>query len=191
MSGPRHQELAEAVRAYLVGLRGGAPFLSSADARLLKRWLDQDLPLWLILEGLDKAAAKRRERRLRTPLSLQHAKAFVKVESDLVPRVSGLSSLIRDLSTHADPQVRELSTELADAPSCEAAVARITQWHESRWEQADRALWLEKAADELEDLKELVSEERFKSLCAETARDLMRQQVPALCASRVWDTVEG
>jgi len=191
MSGPRHQELAEVVRAYLVGLRGGAPFLSSADARLLKRWLDQELPLWFILEGLDKAAAKRRGRRLRTPLSLQHAKAFVKPGDDPAPRVSGLSRLVRELSAHADPEVRRLSAELADAPTCEAAVARITQWHESRWERADRQPWLQRAADELADLSDLVSEERFKSLCAETARDLMRQQVPALCASRVWDTVEG
>lgn len=32
-------EAAEAVRAYLVSVRGGAPLLSSADARLLYGWL--------------------------------------------------------------------------------------------------------------------------------------------------------
>ena len=33
---------AEEVRAHLVALRGGAPFLSPGDARLLLRWLDTE-----------------------------------------------------------------------------------------------------------------------------------------------------
>ena len=32
---------AEEVRAYLVAVRGGAPFLSAADGRLLIHWLEQ------------------------------------------------------------------------------------------------------------------------------------------------------
>ena len=201
MSGPRHQDTptdasslqdqAETVRAYLVGLRGGGVFLSSSDAGLLRRWLQDQVPLWRILEGLDRAAEKRRAKRMRTPLSLQHAKPFVGAGADgglASERVSGLQGLVEELRADPSGPVRELAAELACASSEEEAVRRITRFHETRWESVDQHPWLARAEEELGDLKELVSEERFRALCVETARDLHRQQHPALCATRVWDT---
>lgn len=177
------------MRAYLVGLRGGAVFLSSSDAGLLRRWLQDEVPLWCILEGLDKAAEKRRAKRLRTPLSLQHAKPFIKASEAV--RVSGLEGLVQELRHDEHSEVRSLAAELALAGTGEEAVARITRFHETRWETVDQEAWLARASEELGDLKEFVSEERFRALCVETARDLLRQEHPALCATRVWDTVQG
>lgn len=50
---------AEEVRAHLALLRGGAPFLSAVDGRLLVRWLEGGVPVVLILSALDRAAEKR------------------------------------------------------------------------------------------------------------------------------------
>ena len=74
---PREQD-AEIVRAYLVELRGGAPFLSSRDGRLLLVWMDSDVPVALICQALDVAARRRRKRRVKTPLSLRNAETAVK-----------------------------------------------------------------------------------------------------------------
>jgi hypothetical protein len=189
MSGQRHHEQAETVRAYLVGLRGGAFFLSSSDARLLQRWIEDQVPVWLILEGLDKAAEKRRAKRQRTPLSLQHAKAHVKkglVRSE--HRVNALPGLAEELAAKADPELSRLAETLKTATP-EAGVAAMTAFHETRWEDADQAPWLARAEAELDALKSVLSPDRFRELVHETARDLMRQSTPELCASRAWDTV--
>ena len=53
------QNKAEEVRAYLVAIRGGAPFLSAADGRLLVRWLEQGISVARILAAVDETAEKR------------------------------------------------------------------------------------------------------------------------------------
>lgn len=152
-------------------------FLSSSDARLLQRWLDDEVPLWLILEGLDKAAEKRRAKRQRTPLSLQHAKGHVN---------KGLKTLERRV-----PAVHTLAQEAPDlqlGETPESAVKAIVAFHESSWDHSDQEAWRAKAAKELEPLRDVLSAERFRILVEETARDLLRQARPELCASRLWDT---
>ena len=69
---------AAVVRDYLVTLRGGSPFLSSADGRLLLRWLDGGTPVVAILAALDRAADRRLKRRSKRPLSLQACKVELK-----------------------------------------------------------------------------------------------------------------
>lgn len=64
------QEAAEEVRAHLVAVRGGALFLSSADALLLVRWLDDGVPVGDILAAIERAAEARRKARSRLPLGL-------------------------------------------------------------------------------------------------------------------------
>ena len=62
---------AEVVSRYVVMLRGGAPFLSAADGKLLLSWLDRGLSVPIILAGVDKVAERRRKsKRVRRPLSL-------------------------------------------------------------------------------------------------------------------------
>lgn len=72
---PQWREEAESVRAHLVMLRGGAPFLSSSDAWRLVRWLEQGVEVQSVLLALERAAAFRHRQRLagkptRLPLSL-------------------------------------------------------------------------------------------------------------------------
>ena len=52
--------MAEEVRAYVVAARGGAPFLSAADGRLLVRWLESGISVARILAAVDEVAEKRR-----------------------------------------------------------------------------------------------------------------------------------
>lgn len=69
---------AEEVRAYLVAIRGGAPFLSGADGRLLVDWLDQGVPVPHILGCIDRVAERRRTRRAKSRLTLSRCKSEVR-----------------------------------------------------------------------------------------------------------------
>jgi hypothetical protein len=74
VSDEARQHAAEQVREHLVTLRGGAPFLSPADGRLLGRWLDEATPVAAICLALERAVDARRKAPSRVPLSLTHAK---------------------------------------------------------------------------------------------------------------------
>jgi len=67
---PALAESAEEVRAFLVSIRGGAPFLSGADGRLLVDWLGEGVSVAAILAAIEAAAARRAKRHARTRLSL-------------------------------------------------------------------------------------------------------------------------
>jgi hypothetical protein len=70
--------LAEEIRAYLVDARGGAPFLSAADAQLLLDWLDARVPVPLIIASIDRVAARRRKKRVRSRLTLSACRGEVR-----------------------------------------------------------------------------------------------------------------
>ena len=74
----QHQENAERVRKYLVTVRGGAPFLSGADCRLLVQWLDDAVPIATILAVIDRVSDRRRVKRVRTRMSLTVCKGELK-----------------------------------------------------------------------------------------------------------------
>ena len=65
---PKYQEKAEEVRAYLVQIRGGAPFLSGADGQVLIRWLDDEIPVPAILSAIDSVCERRRAKRASSAL---------------------------------------------------------------------------------------------------------------------------
>ena len=71
------EEKAEEVRAYLVAVRGGAPFLSAADGRLLLEWLEQGFSVARILAGVDDVAEKRRKKMTRGRLTLSACRRTV------------------------------------------------------------------------------------------------------------------
>lgn len=71
-------EEAEEVRAFLVMLRGGAPFLSGADGRLLVEWLEAGVPTTTILLALEAASARRARRATRSRLSLTACRGELK-----------------------------------------------------------------------------------------------------------------
>ena len=67
----------EEVSAYLVAVRGGAPFLSPVDGRLLLAWLEQNVPVPLILSAIDEVAERHRRKRTRHRLTLAACKKTV------------------------------------------------------------------------------------------------------------------
>ena len=85
---------AETVRSYLVQLRGGAPFLSGADGRLLIHWLESGISVPHILYALDKAAERRRKRRargnpVRSRLTLSACRAAIEKQAALPAPATG------------------------------------------------------------------------------------------------------
>ena len=66
------------VRAYLIEVRGGAPFLSSADAALLLDWLEASVPIPLITAAIDRVAIRRRKKRVRSRLTLAACRGEVR-----------------------------------------------------------------------------------------------------------------
>ena len=178
---------AERVRAYLVHLRGGAPFLSGRDSRLLLRWMDEGVEVERICMALDAAAEKRRKKRVKTPLSLANAKTLVgKVSAG--PVVEGalgeLISALRASSNAVERDVGERMTgDLAEA------VDLVRQAIETLWEQADRDALRAEAEPELEALKDVLGEREWDRAVEGVARDRLRQRHPLLSAKRIWDTV--
>ena len=195
------QDAAATILAHLVSLRGGAPFLSSADARLLLGWLNQGVPVPLLLHALEVAAEKRRKKRLRTPLSLAAAKGAVKqwkggTRKTPTPVQGAMAPLVLALRKSGEPAYRPVMDQLSalegegeDLVAQALAISRA--FFERAWETADRAALMDQAADELSLLKDTVPPPRFAQLCDEVARDLLRQRHPLLSATSIWDTVEG
>lgn len=71
------RDRAAQVRDYLVAVRGGAPFLSAADDRLLLGWLEADVPVARIVAAVDQVAETRRRKRVRSRLTLSACKKAV------------------------------------------------------------------------------------------------------------------
>jgi hypothetical protein len=188
------QDDAEQIRAYLVQLRGGGPFLSSYDGRLLLRWMDLEVPVPVVLQALDRASEKRRRRRVKSPLSLRNAETAVKkaLAGGLeLPEARGPEPLrgLIDRLREAGGVEAEVAEELAGLDQLQSAMGVLARGLERAWEQADRAQLQAEAAKELFLLEESCSESEFQRACDEVARDLLRQRHPLLCASAAWDTV--
>jgi len=204
-----HREAAEEIRAHLVALRGGAPFLSSADARLLVGWLDEAVPVPAILRALERAADARRKRRSRIPLSLGHARrhlgkptrgALPAGPADPTHPLAPLAVALRAQAA-ADPREESLRA-LADAllelegeadGVVRGALALIRGFFADAWSaltEAERAVRLAAAREEIADLADLVDEAVLVAAVEEVARDRLRQGYPLLTAATVWDLVE-
>ena len=65
---------AETIRSYLISSSRGCSILSGADCRLLIQWLDDEVPVPTILTTIDAVSAKRRQKRVRSRLSLSICK---------------------------------------------------------------------------------------------------------------------
>ena len=202
-------EAAEQVRAYLVTLRGGAPFLSSADARLLLGWLDQGVPVPLILGSLDRVAERRRQRRSRGRMSLTSARRTVEKAwgtpqpgvglRALGPAAAALDAWLDAVAEPGDPAVAGLVTaardRVAEGGALEALIADLgaacRRFHAAQW-QADparqEALVLAARGD-FASVKDKVSDAVFADLVAEAARGRLRARWPLVSAAELWDRV--
>lgn len=196
---------AESVRAYLVAVRGGAPFLSSADGRLLLRWLEQGVPVPLILSAIDDAAARRQKKRARSRLTLRGCRARVEKRWGAAPapppeaELGPLRQWLAEVAA-AGPEAVTLVT---------AATARIDQggdleslvgdlvdacrrFQEAAWRGLsveEQAAHRDEAVGELATLRDHVKPAVWDDLVEEAARARVRRAWPLVCASAVWDRV--
>lgn len=204
---------AEEVRQHLVSLRGGALFLSPADALQLVQWFEQGVGVAAILCALERASEARRKRRSRIPLGLRQARRHLpKVAisrggllpapgpdpgGPLGPLVSAIRSACEG-DPHRDAMLR-LADELgAIAPADPEDVVRealgaIRSFRDAVWEdtsEADRNKAREEALAELSDLVDGVDEATRAALVEEEAREAVRAGYAWLSAAAVWDAVE-
>ncbi|RME27966.1 MAG: hypothetical protein D6798_03465 [Deltaproteobacteria bacterium] len=226
------------VTDYLVAVRGGAPFLSGADGRLLLVWLDAGVPVPAILAAIDTVAARRRKKRARSRLTLAACRRTVeKVAAKAQPSGAGEGPVVAGSETSLegseDPSTRSpgprkpvagpLAPFLAELDRAEvpaellpaferlraelgalartatlhpdalgrAAARCLTAFHQAAWEAAaDRHDALRaRAAAQLEPVRQAMPEAKFYELVEEVARDLLRQELPAVSARRLWDSL--
>ena len=204
-------ERAEEVRAYLVNLRGGAPFLSGADSQLLDGWLTDGVPIAVIMASLDKVAVRRRKRRVRSRMSLNACRSEVR-------RMMGRPHAAPSATSH--PGLLRLAGEISAmtiAPGLErlrralvGALTRISESDQTPMEERARlaikacrkfheAIWealtdqhremLTDAATELDALRSVLNENAWQAAIEEVARDRIRARFPLISAQVVWERI--
>jgi len=191
------REAAEQVRAHLVQLRGGAPFLSPVDSRLLLEWLEAGIPVALILRTLETVAAKRAAKKTRSPLTLSALKRTLKKELKHAPKAedcASLSGLVGALRASADPKERAISEKFAQLKGegeslVEQALEVTREFFDRELAGSDRQKLVEEAEAELADLKEVFSAKQWEGAVEQAIRQNLRESHPLLSASSIWDTV--
>ncbi|TVQ91381.1 MAG: hypothetical protein EA397_10000 [Deltaproteobacteria bacterium] len=195
-----HREAAEVIRAHLVSLRGGAPFLSPIETQTLDEWLQGGLSVPVILEALEAVADSRRKSPRKTPFTLDSAKRRLTTLSARVeqprsaPRAHPLSDLASQIRASAldDRQgeaLRALASSLCELPADdphqlrELATPLIAAFHEKCWQsQMDsvREARLTRAREDLQDLEALLDPDTFERSVEERARADLRRAYPSV-----------
>lgn len=193
MSIDHQQAAAEQVRAHLVMVRGGAPFLSPLDSKLLVEWLDSSVPVDVILTAIEEVAARRSKSRMKKPLTLRAVKSVVNkgLKRPESPANSvALTRLVQRLKGASDASLQEIAPDFSalqeaglEGPSLLAAVLDVARkFHERSWEASDQQELKAEAEAEVGDLRDMLSEERFKCALEEVARDNLRKRYKLLSA---------
>jgi len=196
------QDAAEAVREHLVSLRGGAPFLSSADSEILAAWLRAGHSVPRIVAALERVAENRRKRPTLVPFTLAKAKRYLTGSEPTPPAGAPIPALdpLRALADRiersiAEDPMSEALLALADAlrrlaaeggPSTlDAAVGLFTRFHDDAWKAlppADRERRLTRAREELGELASLMPPEALAASVEELARAALRRGYPDVSA---------
>ena len=210
---PHHQEKAEEIRAYLVHVRGGAPFLSGADCRLLTTWLDDNISILAITTAIDRVAEKRRAKRVRSRLSLNNCKGTLKKvlgkktkpTKELKPIVHiglhGLAQRIQELKlsenlTDSQQNLVQQLTVLSQKNTpiqerAETAIGFCRVFHEKAWENhIDQHEELRVESErELESLRALLGMQHWREMVEEVMRDKVRSKYPLISAQSIWNAI--
>jgi hypothetical protein len=194
---------AEEVRAYLVALRGGAPFLSGPDGRVLVAWLEAGVSTAAITAAIDGVAERRRRKRVKSRLTLWACRTEldrIRV-SDAPSGGGGIAGWIAELqatelgdgSADARAELVQSLEALEGETSIEAradrAIAAVRRFHESMWRALGegRAAVEEDARRELGPLLDGMEETKARAAIEEVARDLVRARYPLVAAKVAWD----
>jgi len=200
--------MAEEVRAYVVATRGGAPFLSAADGRLLVGWLESGISVARILAAVDDVAEKRRKKRTRGRLTLSACKRSIEGKSAQTrpntPTPSASLSVyitaLREMTVHSglenDHQrlinrIETIDSSLGPEHLATEAVVAVRHFQEAAWARAQPHLESirQEAAQELTALQGVLTPQAMATAIEEVCRDIVRRQTPLVSASAVWDRV--
>jgi len=214
---PSLEEKAEEVRAYLVAVRGGAPFLSAADGRLLVRWLERGFSVARILAGVDETAEKRRKKMTRGRLTLTACRRGIegrtatkvaeKTENSVqqTEKTIDFSGLMHALgSMDVSPSLQGARNHLLGTleqlnGTCDLehgttfAVTACRKFQEAAWNDAqhEHHELRTQALEELSALKNVLNPAALEAAVEEVARDLVRRRFPLVSAREVWDRVSA
>ena len=188
------------VVSHLVALRGGAPFLSSLDSRALYLWLSDGVPVTMILRALEDAAERRQKRRVKAPLSLQAAKASLKLLRAAPPAPppppEAWATYLATLAAQPDPLYAEAARRLSslhgegDALARQAIEVCRALWVDA-WEQAEPTPYRAQAILELGEHLTGLDEPERERVIEEVARAVHRRAWPLLSAGKIWDSLYG
>ena len=183
---------AEHVRAHLVFLRGGAPFLSPADALCLLGWLDGGVTVAAILAALDRCATSRRRNNARTPFSLRSARKHLgkpPLDRVDVPATRGEHPLHPLAEELADQPLTQQLLALPSGPDAIPEAVALCRSHvERRWADLAptvRGERIERAIDGFGDVRNLVDEATLLALAEEVARERFRSEFPRIDTARI------
>lgn len=209
---------AEEVRAYLVTLRGGAPFLSGSDGRLLVKWLDGGVPVPTILSALDIVSERRRKRRAKSRLTLGAARREVSkavgaagpTPTDPVAANSRALDLAREAfmselaampGADAFPDALDALTDaVAAAEGTDAAdmatqiISACRHFHEASWaglSELERETLRQEAQETLAGLANSLDAAILSDLIEEAARNALRARFPLVSAREAWARLGG
>lgn len=185
-------ERAEEVRAFLVGVRGGAPFLSSHDGRLLLAWLEAGVAVTTILRGIEATAERRRAKRLRTKFTLVSCRKAVETGAQgstaapTEPAACGTEEAELTRATAAAIAAVKLP-DLEARARARCVLARA--FHERLWDllAPERSALRAEAASALADLADTLDPAVFENLCEEWARESVRRRHPAFSPTHIWE----
>lgn len=194
---------AEVVSRYVVMLRGGSPFLSAADGKLLLSWLDRGLSVPIILATVDKVAERRRKnRRVRRPFTLAAMKDELGSPAAPPPAPApprAPTPLLALIPEDTDPSEAVATLRLAflavDAQTepaevrALAAIDALRAFHERLYDDDPAAAQQARqaAAAELAYLDGALEPRTLQGLIEEAARDRLRRRYPTLNAAAVWE----
>lgn len=199
---------AEAIRAHLVALRGGAPFLSPNDARLLLRWLEEGVAVPTVLAALERAADNRSRKPSRLPFGLHLARPHLgkraSLDHGLVADpddhpLAAVAEVLRAAPTSEGPGPAALADALLALPTDDpeallrGALELARAFFDERWHALDpdeRARRLDDAGEELGDLLLMLDEVEQERAREERVRDQLRRAWPCLHAAALWDLVD-
>lgn len=203
------QRDAELVRAHLVSVRGGAIFLSPADAERLHLWLLDGVTPSEIMLAIERAAQRRAQTVSKLPLTLgragrhlgKRASSFslTKKMTSHHPLGAIIDALRHEAQRSKNPQpLRALSQRLAALETLNAelatqATALTSQFFLSifdEYSEVQRADLEEEAHDSLGDLGALLSATQMHNAIEERSRAILRDRFPYLSAATIFEQVE-
>ena len=209
----QHITKAEDVRAYLVHVRGGAPFLSGADCQLLITWLDKEISVMAINTAIDRVAQKRRAKRTRSRMCLNNCRGELnkilkkkarppkQLKEIVSVGLNGLATRIEKievpppLEPHRETLVASLYTLSTQEGTVEKRAEKGTIacriFHEEAWKcHSDQEEVLRVQAErELASLQKLLGTQHWREMVEEVMRDKLRSQFPLISAQSIWNAI--